>query len=145
MSSIIFRARILHRRSRRSREELHGLRCNGWCSRDHRSGASETCVRARMTCNILREIPLQSFCQYRPAEHSKTGSTHLRKDYAYLFERFNYFLEDHEALSLGVIVFDELEKSRSHILVDQMANYFKRTMKGRQRASQVIPEPFFVT
>ncbi len=26
----------------------------------------------------------------------------------------------------------------------QMDNYFKRTAKGRQRASQIIPEPFFV-
>jgi hypothetical protein len=68
----------------------------------------------------------------------------LRKDYAYLFERFFYFLEDNDTSSLGIIVFDELEKSRSHILVSQMDNYFKRTAKGRQRASRIIPEPFFV-
>lgn len=36
----------------------------------------------------------------------------LRKDYAYLFERFFYFLEDRDPYSLGVIVFDELEKSK---------------------------------
>lgn len=41
-------------------------------------------------------------------------------------------------------MFDELEKSRSHILVDQMAKYFKETSTGRFRASRVIPEPFFV-
>ncbi len=41
-------------------------------------------------------------------------------------------------------MFDELEKSKSHILVDQMDSYFKRTAKGKQRASQIIPEPFFV-
>jgi hypothetical protein len=68
----------------------------------------------------------------------------LRKDYAYLFERFFYFLEEKDSSSLGVIVFDELEKSQSHILLDQMDGYFKHTLKGRQRASQIIPEPFFV-
>jgi len=68
----------------------------------------------------------------------------LRKDYAYLFERFSYYLEDIAPASLGIIVFDELEKSQSHILVDQMDTYFKRTAKGRQRASYIIPEPFFV-
>ena len=37
----------------------------------------------------------------------------LRKDYAYLFERFYYSLEDKEASPAGIIVFDELEKSLS--------------------------------
>jgi hypothetical protein len=69
---------------------------------------------------------------------------HLRKDYAYLFERFFYFLEDVDSTSSGIVVFDELEKSQSHILLDQMDWYFEFTAKGRQRASQIIPEPFFV-
>jgi hypothetical protein len=68
----------------------------------------------------------------------------LRKDYAYLFERFFYFLEDAAPASSGIIVFDELEKSQSHVLVDQLDSYFKRTAKGRQRVSRIIPEPFFV-
>ncbi|MGD0094013.1 MAG: DUF3800 domain-containing protein [Planctomycetota bacterium] len=79
----------------------------------------------------------------RGAEPPAAGE-HLRKDYAYLFERFFYFLEDMGGHDSGIVVFDELEKSRSHILLDQMANYFLRTTKGRQRAGQIIPEPFFV-
>ncbi|MCB0629027.1 MAG: DUF3800 domain-containing protein [Saprospiraceae bacterium] len=67
----------------------------------------------------------------------------LRKDYVYLFERYFYFLEDrHE--SLGIMVFDELEKAKSHILIGQIENYFKKTFKGRQRSNLIIPEPFFV-
>jgi hypothetical protein len=68
----------------------------------------------------------------------------LRKDYTYLFERFFYFLEDSAPSQQGVVVFDELEKSRSHILVEQMYSYFKVSAKGRMRAGRVIPEPFFV-
>lgn len=72
----------------------------------------------------------------------------LRKDYAYLFERFFYFLEDIAIetghAQQGLVVFDELEKSRSHILVGQIYAYFKETAIGRQRASLIIPEPFFV-
>jgi len=68
----------------------------------------------------------------------------LRKDYAYLFERFFYFLEDTDPNASGIVVFDELEKSKSHLLVQQMDRYFKRTAKGQQRAAQIIPEPFFV-
>ena len=69
---------------------------------------------------------------------------HLRKDYAYLFERFFYFLEDKDTSLSGIIVFDELEKTRSHLLIKQMDRYFKHTIRGKQRAGQIIPEPFFV-
>ena len=68
----------------------------------------------------------------------------LRRDYCYLFERYFYFLEDKDEDASGVVVFDELEKSQSHILVGQMDTYFKRSAKGRLRARQIIPEPFFV-
>lgn len=68
----------------------------------------------------------------------------LRKDYAFLFERFYYYLDNISPHDHGVIVFDELERSKSHILVGQMAEYFQRTKKGRLRASRVLPEPLFV-
>ena len=42
------------------------------------------------------------------------------------------------------MVFDELEKSQSHLLIDQMHRYFADTMVGQQRSSRIIPEPFFV-
>jgi hypothetical protein len=66
----------------------------------------------------------------------------LRKDYAYLFERYFYYLEDRD--QLGVVVFDELERTQSHLLIDQMARYFSREGRGEVRAGRVIPEPFFV-
>lgn len=68
----------------------------------------------------------------------------LRRDYCYLFERFFYYLEDRNPETSGIVVFDELEKSQSHLLIGQMDRYFKYTTKGRQRAGQIIPEPFFV-
>ena len=69
----------------------------------------------------------------------------LRKDYTFLFERFFYFLEDKLNPNLtGIVVFDELEKTQSHLLVGEMDRYFKQTSKGRMMASQIIPEPFFV-
>jgi hypothetical protein len=77
-----------------------------------------------------------------------TKAAGLRQDYAYLFQRFFYFLEDQSTdvgvPQRGIIVFDELEKSQSHILIDQSHRYFKDTATGRARASLIIPEPFFV-
>lgn len=77
-------------------------------------------------------------------EHCDHHADYLRKDYSYLFERFYYFLEDVDSSAAGIVVFDELEKSKSHILLGQMDSYFKLTGKGRERAKQIIPEPFFV-
>ena len=79
-----------------------------------------------------------------PVPHRPTASGGLRKDYAYLFERFFYFLEDNAAGEQGIVVFDELEKSQSHLLIDQMRRYFADTVVGQQRSNRIIPEPFFV-
>lgn len=72
------------------------------------------------------------------------ASTFLRKDYVYLFERYHYFLEGINPLAQGVVVFDELEKSKSHILVSQLERYFKCSPRGQQQSGLMIPEPFFV-
>ncbi len=69
---------------------------------------------------------------------------YLRKDYAYLFERFFYHLESTSSSEMGLIVFDELDKARSRILLDQMSGYFLRTANGYQRSARIVPEPFFV-
>lgn len=68
----------------------------------------------------------------------------LRKDYQYLFERYYYFLEPLPPQERGLIVFDELDKSQSHVLVQQMAKYFLGTTEGKFRSGRVVPEPFFV-
>ena len=77
-----------------------------------------------------------------------TASGGLRKDHGYLFERLFNFLEDESSdrnyPQQGIVVFDELEKSRSHILIDQAHRYFKETTVGQHRAKLVIPEPFLV-
>lgn len=68
----------------------------------------------------------------------------LRRDYVYALERMYYYLEEKRQSDQGILVFDELEKSQSHILVREIENYFKKTSKGRQRSGLIIPEPFFV-
>jgi len=72
------------------------------------------------------------------------GEDFLRKDYAYLFERYFYYLEDVSAEETGLIVFDELERARCRRLLDQMERYFLHTARGRDRSGRIVPEPFFV-
>jgi hypothetical protein len=42
------------------------------------------------------------------------------------------------------VVFDELEKAQSRILIQQMERYFRETENGFERSSRIVPEPFFV-
>ena len=94
--------------------------------------------------DICAQFGSRAFASIVETDARPTERGGLRKDYAYLFERFFYYLEDNSADEQGIVVFDELEKSKSHLLIDQMHHYFEETAVGRHRASRIIPEPFFV-
>lgn len=94
-------------------------------------------IAARFRCRAFASI-------VNPDSPSVHPKDHLRKDYAFLFERFYYFLEDTNRDAMGLVVFDETEASKSLRLLEQMHRYFLRTEKGQARASQIIPEPLFV-
>jgi len=87
---------------------------------------------------------VRSFASIVPCEAPRPTGTLLRKDYAYLFERFYYFIDEQPDHERGLVVFDELDRSRSHVLVGQMAAYFRQTARGRTRSGRIVPEPFFV-
>ena len=93
---------------------------------------------------ICAQLGCRAFASIVETDAHPTAAGGLRKDYAYLFERFFYFLEDNAAAAQGIVVFDELEKSKSHLLIDQMHRYFADTAVGRHRANRIIPEPFFM-
>lgn len=93
---------------------------------------------------ICARFRARAFASVVDKDSPDPAPDHLRKDYAYLFERFFYFLEDLGQEAFGVAVFDELEKVQSHLLVSQMDRYFKQTIRGRQRAGRILPEPLFV-
>ncbi len=95
--------------------------------------------------DICRQYDAKAFASIVPQNASRPSpNAFLRKDYAYLFERFFYYLEDMPETPMGLLIFDELDKSQSHILLGQVEQYFKKTEKGRERARLIIPEPFFV-
>ncbi|MGK5089870.1 DUF3800 domain-containing protein [Bdellovibrionota bacterium FG-2] len=97
------------------------------------------------TLQMCATFGVRAFASIVSRDAPRPGpGNYLRKDYAYLFERFFYFLEDMPGNAQGLVIFDEKEKSESHVLLGQMYEYFRTSAKGRQRASRVIPEAFFV-
>jgi hypothetical protein len=99
----------------------------------------------RFALRLARNYGAQAFATMVPQDAPRPPSVdHLRKDYAYLFERFFYFLNGLEGDPMGYLVFDELDKAQSHVLLNQVANYFIKTSNGRTRSRLIIPEPFFV-
>jgi hypothetical protein len=98
----------------------------------------------RRVLEICASARVKAFSSIVTREAPRPVGSLLRKDYAYLFERFYEFLRGVAPLEQGLVVFDELVRSQCHLLIQQMGIYFQRTNKGRERSSQVIPEPFFV-
>jgi len=87
-----------------------------------------------------------AFASIIPNDIVRPDHDFLRKDYAFLFERFFHFLNGRDDIPrpMGTIVFDEVEKSQSQILIEQMERYFLRTNKGKVRSRLIVPEPLFV-
>lgn len=94
--------------------------------------------------DVAARHSVQVFASVVDIQAPRPASNLLRKDYVYLFERYFYFLETLPPKERGMVVFDELDKAQSHILIQQMAQYFLGTQTGRYRSSRVVPEPFFV-
>ncbi len=95
-------------------------------------------------CKVFASIIDYHAIETKPQFSDFVNLGFLRKDYSYLFERYYYFLEDLPSHEMGTVVFDEFERSKSHILVGQMSEYFIKTQKGKERSSYIIPEPLFV-
>lgn len=88
----------------------------------------------REVFDICARFHCQAFASIVAKEAPRPVNAVLRKDYAFLFERFFYFLEDRGPTVQGVVVFDELEKTQSKVLLGQMEQYFLRTASGRTRS-----------
>lgn len=119
----------LERGDTASREEMTAL---AQAKLDFVRGALRLC--AEHSCKALASIVT------RGAPRVSDG--HLRKDYAYLFERFYYFVQEQGEDQRGLVVFDELERTQSHLLVNQMKAYFSE--RQVERSEVILPEPFFV-
>ncbi|MGL4489269.1 MAG: DUF3800 domain-containing protein [Rhizobiaceae bacterium] len=97
-----------------------------------------------LALDLCREAGAKAFASIVPPTAPRPQADMLRKDYVYLFERFFYFLNSSPGDPMGYLVFDELDKSASHILLTQVSEYFVKTGNGQTRARLIIPEPFFV-
>lgn len=94
--------------------------------------------------DVCRKAGAVAFASIAPRGAPRPQGGLLRKDYAYLFERFFYFLNSQDERQMGYLVFDELDKSASHVLLGQVGQYFLETGNGKARSRLIIPEPFFV-
>jgi hypothetical protein len=99
----------------------------------------------RFALDLARRHRCKVFATIVPQEAPRPPEADaLRKDYAFLFERFYYFLNALPHDPMGYLVFDERDRSQCHILLGQISSYFVRTANGRSRSRLIIPEPFFV-
>jgi len=95
---------------------------------------------------VCRKFQVIAFASIIPNNIVRPTHDFLRKDYAFLFERFFHFLNGRREAPkpIGTIVFDEIEKQQSQILLEQMERYFLHTRNGQTRSRLILPEPLFV-
>jgi len=79
------------------------------------------------------------------------SETALRRDVAFLLERFAYYIEDirdqaggSRRQPVGILVADELEHAQCRRLLGRLQRYFQLTARGREWGRLIVPEPFFV-
>jgi len=135
-------ANSLLRKGRHAHEE--GLAAAGETYREMVAYSRQVLAFVHEVLNIAASFNVQVFASMMDPKCPRPAPGRLRKDYVYLFERYFYFLEAFGPSERGLIVFDELDKAQSHILIQQMAQYFLGTRTGRYRSARIIPEPFFV-
>ncbi len=87
-----------------------------------------------------------AFASIVPNDIVRAEYDYVRKDYAFLFERFYHFLSTRPepVKPMGTVVFDEVGRHASQLLIGQMERYFLHTNTGRKRSGLIIPEPLFV-
>lgn len=95
---------------------------------------------------LCRKHKTVAFASIIPNDIVRPDYDFLRKDYAFLFERFFHFLNSRadSPKPMGTVIFDEVEKTQSQILIEQMEKYFLHTSKGKARSRLIVPEPLFV-
>lgn len=99
------------------------------------------CARSLEMCQAFGAV---AFASIVPARATRPEGSHLRKDYAFLFERYYHFLNGQTGNPVGLVIFDELEKVQCQRLIGQMDDYFIKTGNGRTRSRLIVPEPLFV-
>jgi hypothetical protein len=92
---------------------------------------------ARFRCRLVASIVGRRSPRPYPGQ--------LRKDFAYLFERFFYCVDDTKPSPLGIVVGRGPADPDGRLLAQQMACYFRGSLRGRQRASLVLAEPLAAT
>ncbi|WP_204985418.1 MULTISPECIES: hypothetical protein [Mesorhizobium] len=94
---------------------------------------------------LARRHGAQAFATMAPQEAVRPPNDDaMRKDYAFLFERFYYFLNGSPGDPMGYLIFDELDKAKSHVLLGQVSSYFIKKMGVCDRGSS-SPSHFLFT
>ena len=96
----------------------------------------------KFVLELLRDFQARAFAIIIPIDDVLLSyDIHLRKDYAFLFERISIFLEEQNTNTIGTMILDSSRHSGKYVSIQSMTEYFEKTTKGRMRARYLIPEP----
>jgi hypothetical protein len=92
--------------------------------------------------NILADYHVKAFANIiNQSDIVISYETHLRKDYAFLFERASYLIDLVGPGQIGLFLLDSRRHTGKYVSIKSITSYFVKTTKGRLRSHRLIPEP----
>jgi hypothetical protein len=113
-------------------------------ARDDLTAYGQACLEmARGIIHSLRDHQAVLFASAIPRSVAKPATfvaeEFLRKDQVFLFERYFSFLEGKQ--EHGLLVMDEVDKTKDRRFVRRLEAYFSKTQTGRYRTAWIVPTP----
>lgn len=94
---------------------------------------------------LVKEERGFAFASIVPAKHQKPPTSisrnYVRRDIAYLMERFYYFLEEKE--EDGILVLDETDRTDDRRFLQRLERYFSSHETGKAHCRCILPTPLF--
>ncbi len=94
--------------------------------------------------SLARDFGASALAMFLPVEALRVRfDDRLRKDYAFLIERFHHFLDGRPGAGAGMLVLQRTSRYPSAVHPRSIVDYHTRTTNGRLRARRIVPEPVY--
>jgi len=91
-----------------------------------------------MKCKVFASLVPKG----RAVKPAEIPDDYVRKDLAFLFERYFYFLD--ERGSNGLLVLDETNRTDDRRYLKRIERYFASHEMGKEHAKRILPSPLFI-
>jgi hypothetical protein len=94
---------------------------------------------------LAKDFGAAAFAMFFPVDAITVQlGTQLRKDYAFLFERYYHYVSTAKNPSIGILVMPRNAREQTYVSHQAMIDYATKTTNGRIRSQIIVPNPLYV-